>query len=210
VIAENFDSMVLKQDQREALAAFDDDPVVRELVRDVMLNQRFRCDVYARGAARLDAAAQRTRLLDLHFALLSPEALVNYGFDTQAGRVAIDNSVTRAIVRRLAAGPARLGDCGDGQSTPADLIAGALSLYAAELIAPATTAAGDPARLNAALRTMTQDPDGSGLVALASGTALWFSGSFPPVAGDTLSPDGRQWIDYLSGAAPGGVVSQTS
>lgn len=205
VVVENFDAMMLKRAQREALAAFDDDRAMRELVRDVLINRRFRCDVHTRGAARMTAAEQRQRLLDMHFALAGPAALVDFGFDTQAGHVSIDNPVTGALVARLADGPRRLGDCGDGTCTDADLVSAALSLLAAELVAPATAHRSDTTRLNAALRTVAEDA-GAGLVALASGTALWFSEGFPPEAGRPTSEAGAQWRDFLSAAAPGGVV----
>lgn len=205
VIQENFDAMMLTRDQREALTAFDDDAPLREMVRDVLLNRRFRCDVYARDAATLGAPMQRERLLDMRFALLSPPGLIDYSFATPAGRVAIDNAVTRAIVGRLAERPRRLGDCNDGTFTDADIVAGALSLFAAELIAPAAIRASDPARLNAALRAMAEGT-GAGLIALASGTALWFSEGFPPVADRLRSDGGRQWLDFLRTAAPGAIV----
>ena len=45
ILANNFDSFVLRATQRDALAEIDDDGR-RELVRDCMLMTRFRCDVF--------------------------------------------------------------------------------------------------------------------------------------------------------------------
>src|SRR6267378_7045940 len=62
LLAENFDRWVLGPRAREAVASIAD-PDRRELVRDFCIDQRFRCDVFTRDAARLDEAGQRRHLL---------------------------------------------------------------------------------------------------------------------------------------------------
>ena len=60
-LSENFDWMVLDQAARQALGAITD-PDARELVRDYYLDQRFRCDVFARGNRQLGLDERAGRL----------------------------------------------------------------------------------------------------------------------------------------------------
>src|SRR5262249_41620823 len=67
-LVENHDAFVLGKAAREALAAIGDKDV-RELARDFLVDQFFRCDVFVRDGKRLDEDEQRRRLLANVFAL---------------------------------------------------------------------------------------------------------------------------------------------
>jgi SAM-dependent methyltransferase len=72
-IIEQFDDLLVKA---EARAAYKDiaDPVMRETVKDFVLNQQFRRDVFTRGAPRLNQAGQLEAAGRLRFALRLPRA----------------------------------------------------------------------------------------------------------------------------------------
>lgn len=194
VLHENFDRFMLRDDQRAALEPYDGDR--RELVRDFLIDQRFRCDVFERQAKPLDQDAVRERLVGLPFALLRPPELIDYRFDSGPRQISFDNPVSRAIVGHLDRAPAPPG--AGVQFELRDLAANTLSLASAGVIGPALASPADSTRLNQALRRLTRDDDGAGLIALPCGTALGFSGDF--LNGDTPSA----WRSFLrsQGAAP--------
>lgn len=193
-LADNFDAFVLRDEQRAALAPYEGDR--RELVRDFLVDRRFRCDVFGRDTAWIGPQDVRARLLGMPFALLQPATLVDYKFETGAREMSFDNAVTRAIVARLAEGTSLLGHCcGDGIDAR-DIVASALTLAAAGIIGPALHPPGDPRRLNAALRAFARQPDGSGFLALPGGEVLKLSGDFLDDQASATA-DGQAWRAYL-------------
>src|SRR5262249_7059828 len=109
LIAENFDAWMLCREARAVIADVSDADR-RELLRDVMINQRFRCDVFTWDAAPLNAAEQGRRLLQTGIALARPPAAITYVVATPAGRVEYDNAAARAIIASLMSGVRRLAD----------------------------------------------------------------------------------------------------
>src|SRR5205085_5378884 len=109
LLVENFDGWVLGRRARGLVAGIAD-PDRRELVRDFCIDQRFRCDVFARDAATLDEAEQRRRLLTAGLALARPPAAIHYEMTTPAGRVRYGNKAALAIVAALMAGVGRMAD----------------------------------------------------------------------------------------------------
>ena len=71
----NLDPLVLSANARQMLDAIADQDL-RELVRDFYLDQRFRCDVFARDNRRLDGEKRCDRLLTSTFALARPAAAI--------------------------------------------------------------------------------------------------------------------------------------
>src|SRR5262249_3675351 len=135
-LIENHDAFVLGSAAREALAAIDD-PDIRELARDVLIDQVFRRDLYARQGRRLTEDEQRRRLLAGAFALMRPAGAIEYTLRTAAGRLGFDNASARAIVAALAAGPRRLGDLAEqGSMAAGDMVANAVVLCASNQIRP--------------------------------------------------------------------------
>ncbi len=85
-LSENFDWMVLDEAARRKLGAITD-PDARELVRDYYLDQRFRCDVFARSNRQLSPDERVGRLLSSAFALARPVPAIRYTMTTPAGLV---------------------------------------------------------------------------------------------------------------------------
>src|SRR6202030_3302708 len=139
-LSENFDWMVLDEGARQTLGAIADRDA-RELVRDYYLEQRFRCDVFARGNRQLGVGERDGRLYCGTFVLARPAPAIRYVTTTPAGSFAYDSPAARAIVAALAAGqPAGTGD-----------LRTLLTLFAAADIMPAEPGRASVDNLNRAL-----------------------------------------------------------
>lgn len=170
-LSENFDRLVLDETARETLAGIAD-PNVRELVRDFWLDQRFRCDVFARGNRRLAADERFGRLVAGTFALARPADAIRYAIPTPAGPHAYDNPPARAIVAALAAGPRALAELAPNTATAPDLLENALVLCAAGDTMPVEPGCASVVSLNRALWRRLDGPEEIGWLALPCGTAL--------------------------------------
>lgn len=78
---------------------------LRELVKDYLLNQRFRRDVYVRGGLKLSPQGRDAILQRMMFALETPAAQVKYQARVPVGQISFDTPVARAITLGLAARP---------------------------------------------------------------------------------------------------------
>ena len=77
-----------------------DDPMLRELVKDMCLERSLRHDVFVRGARRMSPAARDAALMDVWLALnISPEEMP-YEADMPAGRAALNRASTARSPRR--------------------------------------------------------------------------------------------------------------
>ena len=83
-LVENFDLLVLGRDARKALAAISDNDV-RELARDFLISQSFRCDVFVRAGRRLNEDERYQRLRATTFALARPRRAIKYTMATPCG-----------------------------------------------------------------------------------------------------------------------------
>jgi hypothetical protein len=108
-LIENFPELTLTAEQREVTQRFDD-PMLRELVKDMCLDRSLRHDVYVRGARRMSPAARDAALMDVRLSLnISPDEMP-YEADMPAGRAALNRAFYGPITEALAAGPLRVGD----------------------------------------------------------------------------------------------------
>jgi SAM-dependent methyltransferase len=170
-LIENFDKLVLGEAARERLATISD-ANLRELVRDYFLDQRFRCDVFARGNRRLDAAERERRLLGGGLALARPPATIRFAATTPRGRVAYNSPAARAIVAALAAGPRVTADLAADPSERCDLLDGVLALCAGGDAIPVERISAAVGALNRALSRRLDGPEEVLWLALPCGTAL--------------------------------------
>jgi ubiquinone/menaquinone biosynthesis C-methylase UbiE len=168
-LIENDDALALAEPARAALARIADADL-RELVRDFFLDQRLRCDVFARGNRRLDAVERRARLLGRSFALARPAAAIPYVAEGLAGRLDYDSRAVRIVVGALAAGPRRLAEIAD-VSDP-EMLAATLLLCAVGDTIPVEPGAADVGLLNRALLRRLDGPEPILWLALPCGTAL--------------------------------------
>lgn len=194
ILLENFDRWVLGRRARRLVGEIAD-PDLRELVRDFVIDQRFRCDVFARDAASLDRSEQRRLLFAAGLALARPPAALTYRAPTPAGHLDYGNPAARAIVAALAAGSRRLADIPPGAAAARDLLGNALALCAAGDVRPVETGRAPVERLNRALRRRLGTAEEIPVIALPCGTALELDHRlFATLEGKT----GAAWRDFLA------------
>jgi len=81
-------------------------PIFREAVRDMGINQTFRRDIYVRGPRRQPPADQRAALLDPTYALVVDRAACNLTIKTAAGEAVLQPNLYDPILDRMAQSPA--------------------------------------------------------------------------------------------------------
>jgi SAM-dependent methyltransferase len=108
----------LTPEQREVLAGISYD-VLRETVRDYMLNQQFRRDLYSRGSRLLTPLERLDRLNDLAVTLMVDAAEVPFEVEAGLGNVGLRQDIFRPVVEALAekdGAPKRIGDLAEQPS----------------------------------------------------------------------------------------------
>jgi len=168
---ENLDATVLDAKGREMLADIADDDL-RELVRDFYRDQRFRCDVFARGNRQLDDDERRRRLSTSCFALARPESEIRFTTMIPGGQITYDDPVTRAIVAALAAGARSLADIVAEADKAQDPLNAMLMLCAGGDAMPAEGARAVVDSINQALFHRLGGPEEIRWLALPCGTAV--------------------------------------
>lgn len=103
-VLENFRELMLTEEQRAIQDRFDD-PLMRELVKDIALPRGFRHDVFVRGARRLSEAARNEALGRVVLAPLFAPGNFQFETDLPAGRASIGEAFYGPIVTALAEGP---------------------------------------------------------------------------------------------------------
>ena len=160
-LSENLDWMVLDEAARRALEAITERDA-RELVRDYYLDQRFRCDVFARGNRPLGLDERAGRLHSSTFVLARPVPAIRYTTTTPAGSFAYDSPAARAIIAGLASGqPVSAGD-----------LRTLLTLCAAADMMPAEPGRVPVSDLNRALYGRVDGPEEIRWLALPCATAV--------------------------------------
>jgi SAM-dependent methyltransferase len=139
---ENFDRFALTARARGVLATIEDADF-RELVRDFMMGQSFRRDIYTRDPKALDARSQRERLLAMRFDLAGPLEQIALSVPTSVGRLSVDHRAGRRLVAELADGARELREIARG-----DAIATAIGLLAVAAILPVDGKTGTVAPVN--------------------------------------------------------------
>jgi hypothetical protein len=170
-LIENLDPLVLSANAREMLGAIADDDL-RELVRDFYLDQRFRCDVFARGNRRLGGAQRCDALLASTFALARPASAIRYSAATPAGFHPYNNPTARAMISALADGPRSLADLTPVPAPPQDLATNILLLCAVGDTIPVEPPRAPVEPLNRAIFQRLDGPEEIRWLVLPCGTAL--------------------------------------
>jgi SAM-dependent methyltransferase len=170
-LIENLDALVLSKNASEMLGAIADDDL-RELVRDFYLDQRFRCDVFARGNRQLDGEQRCDALLASTFALARPAPAIRYSAATPAGFHPYNNPTARAIVGALVVGPRSFAEVASVQASPQDLAPNVLLLCAVGDAMPVEPGRAPVETLNRAIFRRLDGPEQIRWLALPCGTAL--------------------------------------
>ena len=99
---ESVDSLNINPPGLEFLASIAH-PLLREQARDYFVNQRFRKDLFLRGAQRLNPAVQKQRLLATRFVLLKPVNEVSLKIPCALGEAVLQETTYRPLLEALAA-----------------------------------------------------------------------------------------------------------
>ncbi|MBV9785739.1 MAG: class I SAM-dependent methyltransferase [Acidisphaera sp.] len=125
-LLENFTELMLDAKQRAVLDRFEE-PVMRELVKDICVPRGLRHDVFVRGARRLDTATRDAALGDIVLALSrSPESFV-FEAKVPAGKAGMSLDFYQPVVAALAERPMRVREILDlpeakGRGAGAELV----------------------------------------------------------------------------------------
>jgi SAM-dependent methyltransferase len=98
--------------QQAARALFDaqSTPERKQLTKDILLNQRFRCDVYGKGVSALSPADARAQFREMSVGLMKPAAEVSYSMKCPAGELQFGHALGRGIVSALSKGALTVGE----------------------------------------------------------------------------------------------------
>ena len=80
-------------------------PVFREVVRDLGINQAFRRDIFVRGPRRLSKQEHSNALLDGSYALVQDRAACALKVKTTVGEASLQPAIYEPVLDRLAKGP---------------------------------------------------------------------------------------------------------
>lgn len=83
---------------------------LRQLIKDIATNARFRRDVYGRGARRLSPNARAQRIAGRHVALTRNPEAITFHAEHLGRKIAFDSPYARAAVAALAERPLSLGE----------------------------------------------------------------------------------------------------
>ncbi len=108
-LIENFPELTLTEAQRAVVGGFDD-PLMRELAKDMCLDRALRHDVFVRGVRRLGRAARDAALGEVMLALTRTPDAFAYEAEVPGGQAALARDFYGPIVAELARGPRLVRD----------------------------------------------------------------------------------------------------
>jgi hypothetical protein len=139
-LVENFPELLLTEPQRAVVQKFED-PIMREMIKDLCIERALRHDVYVRGAQRIDPAARDAALAEVRICLnIHPDDLPLEA-QMPAGKAELNPDFYQPIVRAASKGPALIKDLlalpevEGRRHNPAELIGMLVGLEMAELVA---------------------------------------------------------------------------
>lgn len=104
-MSDNIDVAILAPESIKLLNS-QEDPILRETLRDFILNTQFRRDIFVRGAERLAPEAQSKAMLDQRWLAVTLRRAISLKVPTVAGEVSLDEATFAPLLDRLAIGPA--------------------------------------------------------------------------------------------------------
>lgn len=100
---------ILPKEQKEIITQYTD-PIIREVMVDVLVNQHFRKDVFVRGKSQMLPGDQKNSLLDTSFVLLKNPTDDAIKFSLSISEVSGKTDVYRPLFDALEIGPKTLRD----------------------------------------------------------------------------------------------------
>ena len=211
-LLESFLDLTLEPEQR-AIHDAADDPLLRELIKDMCLPRQLRHDVFVRGAKRLTAAERDAALSGLTLAMTVPGSEFQATLPMPSGQAELGPGL-RAMAASLAGGPSTVGALlatRPGESSPAELAGVLVGTNQAVVLARPNAVRGQAAdRLNAVLGKRTRSVAGpeqsTGLASASLGAGYRTSRLLQFLAARLLDGDddrlGAAAFDALSSDVP--------
>lgn len=132
------------------------DSALRETLKDYLVNQQFRRDLFVRGAARLSGIEQIRQVRATRFALVVPRDTVPTTISFPVGKVDMKPEIYGPILDELARGPATFGDIVDRSGVVtmpfAALLQAMVILCSQNWVTPCRNATGDADRAETVAR----------------------------------------------------------
>ena len=181
-LIENFPGLTLTHPQLTIQQRFDD-PLMRELIKDMCIDRALRHDVFVRGVRRMGPAQRDAALMGVDIGLSIPPDDVPTEAAIPAGKVELSQAFYRPVARAMADGPKRVADLLDLETVqgrrdnPAELLGILVGLGYAEPAVRPTSGPGNAAMrfnrvvLDRWLRTENIDRP-AGAASLRMGTGL--------------------------------------
>lgn len=151
---------------------------LRQLVKDMVLNTRFRRDIYAKGARRLSGLDQRQYFSRCRLALVRSAQNVKYAAEYGGRSVTFDTPMARKVVELLSKGPCTIAALAkeletqgvrDSIKVAMDV---ALVLVISDAAIPVSTKQADVKRVNAAIASHALEDGAGNALVTAWGTGL--------------------------------------
>ncbi|HEY9736729.1 MAG TPA: class I SAM-dependent methyltransferase [Trichocoleus sp.] len=108
-LLDHIDALNIPQSARELFNSVKD-PLQRQLMRDYLINQQFRRDLFVRGAVRLSAPEQIEQLRKQRFALTQAADTVPLKFQSALGEVSLQADIYQPLIAVLSQGTATLAE----------------------------------------------------------------------------------------------------
>ena len=139
-----------------ALVNQENDPDIRESLKDLQCYRRFRKDVFVKGAIRLSAPEREQVLRDTKFALVKPRADIGTKVSVPRGELTLGKAAYAIVLDRLERGPASLGDIVPSSRDLHDVVTNLLHLGAIHPVSQAQNT--DPETTRRVNTAMTESP----------------------------------------------------
>ena len=108
-LLENFLPLMLSDEARSVFDRFDD-PVMRELVKDMCLPRGLRQDVFVRGAQRIPPDERDARLGEITLGLICDASEFSWEVEVPSGQAAFERRFFGPVINTLSQGPQRVRD----------------------------------------------------------------------------------------------------
>lgn len=219
-LIENFNELAMTTPQRAVFDRFDD-PLMRELIKDLCIGRTLRHDVFVRGARRVTAEMRDAAIRDLTLMLAVPVSKVRYEVDVAIGKAEFGADFYRPVIEMLAKGPARIADLLHAPGAVAERenpteLAGMLvgTRQALVITRPGATATPEANRLNALIADRVAVTENLNRVAALASVSL---GAGMPcgvidayVAGRALAGEADGDIDAWTGVLAHGLNEENT
>jgi hypothetical protein len=200
-LLESFPDLMLSDTQRGLLNRYED-PIMRELVKDICMPRQLRHDLFVRGARRLTNEQRDAVLRELFVVMSVPADDFVFAIDVPAGQAEMGPAF-RHFVKALRDGPMRVADLlatAPGHSNPAELAAVLVGTNQALIVPrpgtpPSTQAIRFNQTLGAQITSLAGPEPSGGLASTALGTGLPATRAMQFVCGRILAGEGEADLD---------------